>query len=250
MTTLDFERRVACEGCFNFRDLGGYATEDGRWTRRGRLYRADGPHALTAADIDKLAALGLATVIDLRTPDEVAERGCYVDVLSDLIEYHLPMMDVLPDTNELPEWVDPEVVADRYAAMLDAGRDNIAEMLAVLSDPSAYPAMFHCSAGKDRTGVVAAVLLGVMRVPDATIIADYAMSGTAMRALLAHYHLAYPDAGEQLARVAPAMVAAHPESMAGLIERVRRDYGGFEAYADVVGVGSAPRFIRAATLAS
>lgn len=68
---LDFDRHVACIGCFNFRDLGGYRTADGRWTRPHRLYRADGPHALTDADIAKLAALGLVTVIDLRTPSEV-----------------------------------------------------------------------------------------------------------------------------------------------------------------------------------
>lgn len=247
---LDFDRHVACIGCFNFRDLGGYRTADGRWTRPHRLYRADGPHALTDADIAKLAGLGLVTVIDLRTPSEVEARGCYTHVLPDLIEYHLPMLDVLPDPAELPEWVDPAVVAGRYRYMLETGRDTVAEILAVLSDPSAYPALFHCSAGKDRTGVVAAVLLGIMGVPDDAIIVDYALSGAAMHGLVEHYRAAYPHGAEQLSRLAPAMVAAHPESMAGLIDFVRRDYGSFEAYTDVIGVGSARQYIRRAMLIS
>src|ERR1700704_4221301 len=94
---MDFERQLVFDGCFNFRDLGGYGTSDGRWVRPRRLYRADGPHALTTRDIAKLRALDLATVIDLRTPQEVTDRGCYDTVLTNTVEHHLPMIDVLPD---------------------------------------------------------------------------------------------------------------------------------------------------------
>jgi protein-tyrosine phosphatase len=244
---LDFERELRFDGCFNFRDLGGYRTEDGRWTRPQRLYRADGPHALTETDAAKLGRLELATIVDLRNPDEV-ERGCYTAVVSDVMEYHLPMADVLPTTDDLPSWVDPTVVADRYRDMLDAGRETIIEVLAILSDPSAYPAMFHCSAGKDRTGIVAAVLLGLLGVPDETIVADYALSSTPMQRLVAYYKTAYPDAAVQLTRLAPAMVSAHPEAMAGLVASVRRDYGSFDEYANRIGVGTAPRYLRASVL--
>jgi protein-tyrosine phosphatase len=245
---LGFERRIAFEGCFNFRDLGGYRTIDDRWLLPQRIYRADGPHRLTAADIATLRALDLATVLDLRTPQEVEERGCYLALLADAVEYHLPLLDVLPDPERLPEWIDPEVVALQYREMLDRGEEAIAEALAILSDPSAYPAVFHCSAGKDRTGVLAAVLLGVLGVPDEVIISDYAMSADAMHRLIEHYKQTYPDADEQLTRLAPAMVAAHPQAMASFIAGVRRDYGTFDGYADAIGVGTTPRFIRAAVL--
>jgi protein-tyrosine phosphatase len=244
---LEFERKLSFEGCFNFRDLGGYRTPEGRWTRPQHLYRADGPHALSTADVEQLGALGLATVIDLRTPEEV-ERGCYASVLSDIVEYHLPMLDVLPDTDELPGWVDPAIVAARYRRMLDDGHETVAEILAILSDPSAYPAMFHCSAGKDRTGVIAAVLLGVLGVPDETIVADYALSAASMHRLLEFYVTAYPDATERLERIAPAMVAADPAAMAGLLGSLRADFGTFDGYADAIGVGRAPAYIRAAVL--
>jgi protein-tyrosine phosphatase len=245
---IGFERQIGFEGCFNFRDLGGYRTIDGRWLLPQRMYRADGPHALNPADVDKLRALELSTVIDLRTPQEVLDRGCYLAMLSDAVEFHLPLIDVLPDPDELPNWLDPDVVACQYRNMLDQGEEAIAEALAILSDPSAYPAMFHCSAGKDRTGVLAAVLLGVLGVPDEVIVADYALSAGAMHLLIEHYKQSYPDAGEQLARVAPAMVAAHPEAMAAFVEGVRRDYGTFDDYANAIGVGSAPRYIRTAVL--
>jgi protein-tyrosine phosphatase len=244
---LAFDRRLAFEGCFNFRDLGGYETVDGRVVRPQRLYRADGPHALTDADVAQLGSLDLATILDLRTVEEL-ERGRYIAHVSDVIEYHLPMLDVVPDTDDLPKWVDPAVVADRYRTMLDAAAENVAEVLAVLSDPSAYPALFHCSAGKDRTGVIAAVLLGVLGVADDTIVADYALSATAMHRLVDYYKAAHPDSVELLERLAPAMVAAHPETMRALIAGVRRDFGSFDGYAESIGVGTAPKYLRAALL--
>jgi protein-tyrosine phosphatase len=209
---------------------------------------ADGPHALTPQDGVKLRALELATVIDLRTPKEVHERGCYVTVLADVVEYHLPMTDVLPGPDELQRWTDPQVVADEYRKILEGGTDTIAEVLAILTDPSTYPVMFHCSAGKDRTGVLSAVLLGVLGVSDETIIADYALSGGAMERLIEYYQVAYPDAGERLSRLTPAMVAAYPEAMAAFLEGVRRDYGTFDDYTTAIGVGSSSRHIRNAVL--
>ena len=243
-----FERDVALEGCFNFRDLGGYTTLDNRWVLPHRLYRADGPHALTASDVVGLRGLGLATVIDLRTPQEVRERGCYVEHLGDVIEYHLPLIDVLPDADELPGWIDPSVVARQYRDMLDRGQDAIVETLAILSDPSAYPTVFHCSAGKDRTGILAAVLLGVLGVPDDTIVADYVLSAAAMHRLVDFYKAAVPDAGDLLARLAPAMVSAHPQTMVAFLADLRRDYGSFDGYVEAIGVNSAPRYIRDALL--
>ncbi len=244
----DSQRRIVFEGCFNFRDLGGYETGDGRFVTPRHLYRADGPHALTAADAVKLHGLGLATVIDLRTAQEAEDRGRYVTTLGDVVEHHLPMIDVLPDTDELPDWIDPEVVAAQYRSMLDQGSQAVATALTILSDPSAYPAMFHCSAGKDRTGILSALVLGMAGVADHTIVADYALSAFAMRQLIEHYERAYPDAHEQLARVAPAMVAAHPEAMAAFVEGIRRDHGSFDGLAAAIGAADAPARIRAAIL--
>ena len=245
---IDFERQLTFEGCFNFRDVGGYATVQGRQIRARRLYRADGPHALTERDTTVLQALELRTVIDLRTPNEIAERGRYISHLADAIAYELPMIDVLPDTEELPRWSDPAVVAQRYAEMLDGAHDAIAETLAILTDPGAYPAMFHCSAGKDRTGIVAAIVLGILGVADETIVADYTLSEPAMVRLVDYFKRAHPDARLQLTQLTPAIVAAQADTMRLFLGTVRARYGTFDDLAERLGVGSAPRFLRAELL--
>jgi len=140
-----------------------------------------------------------------------------VTTLADVVEYHLALVDVLPDPEELRGGSTRPSLPRQYRSMLDRGEDSIAEALAILSDPSAYPAMFHCSAGKDRTGILAAVVLGVLGVPDEVIVADYVLSGRAMHRLVDHYKRAYPDAEEQLTRIAPAMVAADPAAMTAFI---------------------------------
>jgi protein tyrosine/serine phosphatase len=243
----DFQRQLRFDGCYNFRDLGRYATADGRWTRAEMLYRADGPHALTEADERRLADLGLTTLIDLRTTEEV-ERGCYSNHVRDVVRHHLPMLDVVPDADDIAGWVDQETVARRYREMLDNAADKVARILTILSDERAYPVLFHCSAGKDRTGIVSAILLGLVNVPDETIVADYALSEASMRHLVAYYQSTYPDAREQLDRLAPAMIAASPETMRHFLRGLRDDYGTFDAYAERIGAGAAPPRIRDAVL--
>ena len=190
-----------------------------------------------------LRTLGVATVLDLRTTDEAAERGHYSTAVPDVLTYALPMTDVLPDMEELPSWTDPQVVANRYFEMLVSGHEAICESLAILTDPDAYPAMMHCSAGKDRTGILSAIILGVLGVSDETIIEDYALSGPAMMLLVDHLQQAYPDARERLDRVAPAMLAADPDAMRGLLLRIYAEFGSFEDYLDTLGMASAVPYL-------
>ncbi len=239
-----FERQVRLDGCFNFRDVGGYPTQGGRWIRPERLYRSDGPHALTAADEVTLRTLGLRTVIDLRTLDEVDTKPSFVSVLPDVIGYHLPLLDVVPDTDDLPTWTNPRVVADRYREMLDNGGDAISDALAILSEPDTYPVLIHCTAGKDRTGILAAIVLGLLDASDETILADYAASRPAMVEFVDYLKRAHPAADELLTVLAPTMISAHPETMIAFIDGILRDYGSFAALASALGVGGAPRALR------
>ncbi|MGZ4688966.1 MAG: tyrosine-protein phosphatase [Acidimicrobiia bacterium] len=240
-----FERHLAFDGCFNFRDLGGYRTRDGHALRPRRLFRADGPHALTDADGAMLRALSVTTVLDLRTTDEATERGHYAAALPGVLTYPVPMTDVLPDVEDLPTWTDPRVVATRYHEMLVSGHEAICESLAILTDPEAYPAMMHCSAGKDRTGILSAIVLGLLGVPDETIVDDYALSGPAMIRFVDHLQRTYPDARERLDRIAPAMVTADPQAMQRFIAGLRAAHGSFEGYADDLGMAPAVPYLRA-----
>jgi protein-tyrosine phosphatase len=242
---VSFERHLPFEGCFNFRDLGGYRTGEDRTVRRRRLFRADGPHALTTGDARRLDELGVVTILDLRTETEAAERGHYSTHRPDAVTYSLSMTDVLPDTDELPSWVDPAFVAGRYREMLDAGNEAVSECLAILTDPDAYPAMLHCSAGKDRTGILSAIILGILGVPDETIVADYALSGPAMVRLVEHVQRSYPDAREQLLRIRPALVTADPAAMEGFLALVAADFGSIDGYVAELGLATTMPFLRA-----
>ena len=132
--------------------------------------------------------------------------------------------------------------------MLEKGADAVAEALLILADPASYPAVFHCTAGKDRTGLLAAVVLGLLGVPDDDIITDYALSQEAMGRMLTWLRAERPDVREQIDNSAAAIVAAEPDTMSLFIQRLRQRYGSFATYAESLGVGGAVAPIRQALL--
>ncbi len=239
-------RHLHLDGCFNFRDLGGYAGEWGRTVRWRRLFRADGPHDLTPQDGDALNELGLRSVIDLRAPSE--RHASYVDSITGARCHALPMVDLVPGLDELAEWSNPAFVATRYRDMFESGTEAIIEVVAILTDPNAAPAVVHCSAGKDRTGIVSALLLGLLGVEDDTIVADYALSARPMRRFSAWLLAQYPDDRERLRRAVPALVAAEPVAMRRFLDGLRSDYGSLSGWAAANDVDSAIPFLRASFL--
>src|SRR5256714_3214386 len=171
----DPERRIRLEAVFNFRDLGGYKTDDGRMVRWRQLFRADGLYRMTPADAETVRELGINSVLDLRTEDEIGTRGRFpVDKVP--VEYHhLPFLDVVPDPDFYPTPVPPGFMAEHYHDILHGGTDHVVGALRILAQPEAYPAVFHCAAGKDRTGILAALVLSLLGVPDEDIAEDYGL---------------------------------------------------------------------------
>lgn len=237
-------RKLALGGCFNFRDLGGYRTEEGKRLRWRRLFRADGLTRLDAKDCAVLDELGLATVIDLRTSGEIDTRGRFPIEVLEVGYHHLPLMDVLPPDRDLERYGEPEFVTTRYRQMFEEGSDALTRALRLLAEPTTLPAVFHCSAGKDRTGVLAALVLAFVGVPAATIVEDYALSGAAMLDLLAWLESENPDSAQALARYAPAVTSAPPESMAAFLALLEEDYGGFDGVATALDVTDAVAILR------
>ncbi len=230
-------RLLPIDGCVNFRDLGGYQVADGRRVRWRRLFRADGLNRLSEDDQLLLSGLRLATVIDLRTLDEAEQRGSFpVDALP--VAYHsLPLTDVLPSPEELPSWAEASFVAARYADLLSGGSAVLKRSIEILAGPGALPAVFHCSAGKDRTGVLSALILAFLGVPDMVIAEDYALSGPAMNELLARLKGDYADATDLVEQFAPAILHAAPETMVRFLGEVRAEHGSYEALENRLGVG-------------
>ncbi len=229
-------RTLAFEGCVNFRDLGGYRTADGRMVAWRTLFRADGLNKLTDADLALMADLGLASVIDLRTLDEAEQRGSFPTDRLDVTYVGLPLTDVLPATEDLPEWKEAAYVATRYAAMVSEGGPVLKSAIDALATRGALPAVMHCSAGKDRTGVLSALVLAFLGVPDETIVEDYALSAAAMERLLERLKAEYPEAQDAVERFAPAILHVVPETMEQFLAGLRSRYGTYPDLAASLGV--------------
>jgi protein-tyrosine phosphatase len=231
-------RHLRFDSLFNVRDLGGYRTYDGHHTRWRTLYRADGLNRAHGDDVGRLAALGLRTVVDLRTDDERDERGSFpVDQLP-VSYHHLPMLQQTWEGQPLdPDLEGAVFLTRRYREMLDVGAEAIAAALRVLADARSYPAAFHCAAGKDRTGVLAALVLGVVGVPDDTIAVDYGLSRAGMASMVEWVRTNRPEVLDSMVDQPGVMLEAPPRAMHALLAELRAEFGDVAGYLVAIGVG-------------
>jgi protein-tyrosine phosphatase len=234
---VDPDGRVALDGLHNFRDLGGYRAGDGRRVRRGRVYRSDALHRMTAADVDRVRALGLASVIDLRAPDEVAHVGTgRIDALG--ARYvNLPTRPAVLSA-DAPAG-SAASAPERYLGYLTEGPGAFAGVATLLADPGSSPAVFFCNAGKDRTGVAAAMVLGVLGVDDETVADDYARTQQALDAIRAASRRDYPADVKAWRNLSPDMATARAETMLAFLDLLRERVGGWVEYLTSVGVEAA-----------
>jgi protein-tyrosine phosphatase len=229
------ERLIALEGAVNFRDLGGYATLDGRRTRWRVLFRADGLSELSQTDFSVMRDLGIRTVVDLRSGHEVDQSR--FDVEAHPVDFHhFPFIDQLPDVEQWDRR--PGLLGAQYTEMLDDAAPQIIGALEALTAPDSLPAVFHCTAGKDRTGLLSALVLSLLGVPEETVVADYALSGEAMERLRAKLIVKYPDSKDTITDI-DEVFSANPANMVNLFAYVRERYGSVTEYAVTVGVPDA-----------
>jgi len=239
-------RLVPLVGSFNFRDLGGYAVADGGSTRWGRLYRADALHELTPADVVHLGELGLRTVVDLRTEREVARTGRGPLEPGDVVFHHLAVVkegvagDGSPDGTADGEAVAAPApagddLAERYLWYLDVGRDALVEALSLMGGDEHYPLVFHCAAGKDRTGVLAALVLEILGVGRGDIVADYVITAERLRLIMERW-LADPGFAERMARVPASRFSVEAATMEAFLDRLQAEFGGARQWALGAGV--------------
>jgi protein-tyrosine phosphatase len=214
-------------GYVNFRDLGGHATPDGR-VRTGKLFRSDSLAHVGDADIDHLVGnLGIRTAIDLRHDVEV--QGYPLDTLSaaGVHIHHIPLFDP-SRPSILPDDFASITLAKIYRDLLENAGSRLVDALRVVNSELAEPVVFMCSAGKDRTGVLAALVLGLVGVNDGDIVADYAATGTAVDLIVAR-------AGARGSAAAAVglehLLFAEAENMEGTLEWLHTTHGGFEPWA-------------------
>ncbi|MBA2283219.1 MAG: tyrosine-protein phosphatase [Acidimicrobiia bacterium] len=233
MTTDAPSRHLQFDAAFNVRDLGGYALADGRTTAWRTLYRGDGVHRLPA---EAFTELGIRTVLDLRTEHEIGERG---RAEADGMDWHhLPVIRTIWEASWLTDEIAAErFLADRYLVMLAEGAESLGTSLRLLARPERVPALFHCAAGKDRTGVLAALVLSLLGVDDDTIATDYALSSLGMPRLVDFVRTTYPDRYDAMADQPAAFLDAPEAAMRLFLADLREQHGSVEGYAGSVGVG-------------
>jgi len=235
-------RRLDLDALFNVRDLGGYQGRAGQTIRWNQLYRADDLGRATARDLATIAGLGVTTVIDLRTDRERAASRPPVFRGADIEIHHLPM--VRHQWEEANRFVarrddasDVEaLLAQRSLDMLVEGAPAIADALRILSQPGAQPAVIHSSLGKDRAGLLAAVILALLGVPTQTIAEDYALSSPASvgEAPWSQVH----DAVGGSVRWDPPWdaLAAPPQAIVRVLEQVNEQCGSMVGFTRGIGV--------------
>jgi protein-tyrosine phosphatase len=221
-------RHIAFERLHNFRDLGGYRGAEGREVRWGRLYRSDSLGRLPAegADWDRFVGLGVHTVIDLRYPWEVERNGRVPDGPG--VAYHNLSIEHRPyDQADLGPEIEPvRYLADRFGEVTDDGVVELRRTLEIIASASG-PLVFHCQSGKDRTGLVAMLVLALLGVDEDSIAADFALTGLATERLVAAWHAEHP--GRTLRW--PAYGTAPAELMRLVVADLSARYGSVLAYA-------------------
>jgi protein-tyrosine phosphatase len=223
---------------FNLRDLGGLRAADGRVVGAGRLYRGAGLHRLTGDDLEFVRTLRLRLVVDLRSTGELNRHGGFPHPGAAAAVRHLPMFETLPALSEAPQ--EPaERLSELYSGMLDVGGRTIATVVKALAQPANLPMLFYCAAGKDRTGVTAALVLRLLGVSNEAIAADYAASEEPVRALLQWMETGDSEAHEEMVRLPRGMTSAPPTAIRGFLESVEREHASVERFVEGLGVDRA-----------
>ena len=182
------QRDLEWEGCYNVRDLGGLPTVDGGVTRFGALVRSDNPWKLTAEGLRAMRAHRVRTVVDLRHEVEIAERPS-VEV-ADVV--NVPVLD-FGDEKFWERWSGVHDTPRFYREALTYWADRFAAAVVAVGRARAGGVLVHCEVGRDRTGLVCALLLSVAGVPPEAIAADYALSAERLAPLYAEWLRAERD---------------------------------------------------------
>ncbi len=229
------DRRMHWDGCINARDLGGFMTRDGKRTRRGALVRMENPGHLTEEGLQAMLAHAVFTVIDLRYPMEITRNSQLADAVKDLED--APLIVGIPLLEEATQPEDDAVFArsrdEWHMHVLDNRGDAMATVLRTIADAEPGAVAFHCAAGKDRTGIVAALLLDLVGVSRDEIVADYALSEHWLLPRTEEW-LTHMDAAQRVN--VHGLMATPPEYMWFALNHVDARHGGVENYLRTIGL--------------
>lgn len=253
-------RFLDIDGVVNFRDLGGYVTQDNRTVRWGQIYRAGQLDRPSSSGTDSLKALNIATVVDLRFSEETERYPTHWQAFPNVRvlewqQFYSPEKASGDSANSIKlSWQEAletgdtqevrHAMRDNYPTKLYSHKGVYRAMLNSLIDGD-VPLVFHCAAGKDRTGVGAAIILGLLGVSRDDIIEDYLLTQQVTENLYERFraggatgHQDHSDFQQRLASYPQSLIApifeADPNYIRTLLDYVESKYGDFANYAEQV----------------
>ena len=230
------ERHYSFEGCFNFRDIGGYLNQDGKKVKRGLYFRAGRQDRMTNKDLAQLSDLNISTQIDLRKQEEVLDQGR--GPLEDMGANYINIA-VIPEggSDKLNKLVgDTGISGKRYLGYLEFGPTSWLRLFGILADEENLPVLLHCTAGKDGTGVSTAFLLSVLGVSRDIIEADYLLTNldTERQADFIESTVGYPEGYNREKMISIAGVPK--DAMKDFLDGVESKWGSVVEYLEKIGV--------------
>lgn len=233
---LSQRRHLDLDGAFNFRDLGGYSTTSGRKVAWRKLFRSDDLFRLSEADLVLFSDLGIKTVIDLRTKAEANQRGRFPLESYKLEYYQRSLLDISADHSKAVGKGANDYIFTRYTQILSEGATGIRDVFNRLSEGRSLPAVFHCAVGKDRTGLIAAIMLEVLDVTREQVLQDYALTQNSIESLLSWLDREAPHLAEQIRTLPAVVMSANPENLDRVLNWVDSTYGSVTNYLLAIGV--------------
>jgi protein-tyrosine phosphatase len=232
---MDTNRFLKIEGAYNIRDLGGFKLQGERTTQKNRFLRGDCLSRLSQASQQQLIDYGVRLVIDLRSDSEIRNAR---DVFAShpAVEYlHVPFQDI--PVGSTAEQSQAASLVEFYISMLENCQPALYKVFNRMAELDDGAVLFHCSAGKDRTGVVAALLLNLAGVPDVAIAYDYALSASNLRPIL--YLLRASRPGKITSEEYITIMGAEYEKINGFLNYLHQKYNGASGYLQSINLSAA-----------
>ena len=235
--TENFKRLVPFEGTFNFRDLGGYKTADGRKMKSGLVFRSGDLSNLSDSDLDLLNRIGIKLVCDFRNNRDIKEEPDRLP-LDGSVEYlHLPVTHGTFEPSVVTEmlkngdtdFLNDQYMIDGYKRNIDAFAEVWGRVITCLADPKHRPLVFHCAVGKDRAGTCAALILLALNVSDKLIISDYELSNQFLVDWIKSIKGKLDSTGIDPNKLAPFLFAKRIY-IESLLDHIRSNYDSAENY--------------------
>lgn len=233
ITEADNDRLIPLNNVANLRDVGGYPTADGRKVRSGRLLRSASLHLLDPAGQEELVSRGLRHVVDLRHDHEL-ENAPNVFNGSGEVNYQNVSLFAGLAPERVPLGAIP-TLAEMYVEILDHSQDLIVRAVEPFS--TGETTLVHCTAGKDRTGIIVALLLDLVGVDRDTIVHDYALTNVYLEPLRDSFREFARQNGLDMEHY-EHMISCHPDYIRTFLDHLHDTYGGAHAYLLQAGMSS------------